>query len=281
MRKYFGGAAVACVATMSVVALSGCSVSLEDATSDAETTMGDRFGESTRAPEGQAHDPKGKSGSSGAGAGRGTGGADDSSSGRPGAQEKGRPAGEGARPAGHEGLWFDSEPTDPWDRYVWKSQKYIGKGGDIPKLGPGTADKAFWGLPDLCSRQMQLRMKDVGFEFRERVSFPDEAGCWSLFDGSANALVGGGVAKFSYGEPETADELPGQEGDRQLPDGWKLLKSGHSGGARCVVVGEVGFTNGLHARFQSLVDGSLEQLDTEEECSRSIKFASIVINSVH
>ncbi|OFT91728.1 hypothetical protein HMPREF3098_00320 [Corynebacterium sp. HMSC28B08] len=167
MRKYFGGAAVACVATISVVALSGCSVSLEDAMSGAETTMGDRFGESTRAREGQAHDPKGESGSSGAGTGRGTGGADDSSSGRPGAQEKGRPAGEGARPAGHEGLWFDSEPADPWDRYVWKSQKYIGKGGDIPKLGPGTADKAFWGLPDLCSRQMQLRMKDVGFEFAE------------------------------------------------------------------------------------------------------------------
>lgn len=183
MRKYFGGAAVACVATISVVALSGCSASLEDAMSGAETTMGDRFGESTRAREGQAHDPKGESGSSGAGTGRGTGGADDSSSGRPGAQEKGSPAGEGARPAGHEGLWFDSEPAGPWDRYVWKSQKYIGKGGDIPKLGPGTADKAFWGLPDLCSRQMQLRMKDVGFEFAED-TLRDQGmwGCWYLED---------------------------------------------------------------------------------------------------
>ncbi|WP_295645878.1 hypothetical protein [uncultured Corynebacterium sp.] len=178
MRKVFGGTVAAFATSISMVALSGCSVSLVDAQSSSDrATVGDRAEKSDgagMANGGQPHDPKGDDGprgsssGSGAGAGEGADSSKEKSFGESGANNKGTPAGEGARPAGHEGLWFDSEPEDPWDKYVWKSQKYIGKGGEIPKLGPGTADKAFWGLPDLCSKKMQQRMKDVGFEFRKR-----------------------------------------------------------------------------------------------------------------
>ena len=278
MRKYFGGAAVACVATISVVALSGCSVSLEDAMSGAETTMGDRFGESTRAREGQAHDPKGESGSSGAGTGRGTGGADDSSSGRPGAQEKGSPAGEGARPAGHEGLWFDSEPADPWDRYVWKSQKYIGKGGDIPKLGPGTADKAFWGLPDLCSRQMQLRMKDVGFVFAE-VGANDSGlrDCYYREHGKSDSLLNGGFVLLTFTT----------EFHRfQKLEGWPIVNPGSSFSPvhrknqlpefQC---GAQMMMNRTSVSATFYVD-MLQRTDFEDNCHKSVSLAEVVSNII-
>ena len=197
MRKVFGGTVAAFATSISMVALSGCSVSLVDAQSSSDrATVGDRAEKSDgagMANGGQPHDPKGDDGprgsssGSGAGAGEGADSSKEKSFGESGANNKGTPAGEGARPAGHEGLWFDSEPEDPWDKYVWKSQKYIGKGGEIPKLGPGTADKAFWGLPDLCSKKMQQRMKDVGFEFAE-LGFNDADFRGCFWDDNAKTL---------------------------------------------------------------------------------------------
>lgn len=198
MRGKIGGTAVAFVVTLSMAALSGCSVSFVDALSDSPKANERQRSAGVGGGEGRSHEAEGDSGHSGGadrgakeGAGKRSGNnpgeltsgdsgesSDEASSGQ-GTGNEGAPAGEGARPAGHEGLWFDSEPKDPWDKYVWKSQKFIGKGGDIPKLGPGTADKTFWGLPDLCSKQMQKKMKAVGFEFAGE-SFDDDEmkGCW-------------------------------------------------------------------------------------------------------
>lgn len=193
MRGKIGGTAVAFVVTLSMAALSGCSVSFVDALSDSPKANERQRSAGVGGSEGRSHEVEGDSGHSGGtdrgakeGAGKRSGNnpgeltsgdsgesSDEASSGQ-GTGNEGAPAGEGARPAGHEGLWFDSEPKDPWDKYVWKSQKFIGKGGDIPKLGPGTADKTFWGLPDLCSKQMQKKMKVVGFEFADRGSNDSE-----------------------------------------------------------------------------------------------------------
>ncbi|AEI09321.1 putative secreted protein [Corynebacterium resistens DSM 45100] len=193
MRGKIGGTAVAFVVTLSMAALSGCSVSFVDALSDSPKANERQRSAGVGGGEGRSHEAEGDSGHSGGadrgakeGAGKRSGNnpgeltsgdsgesSDEASSGQ-GTGNEGAPAGEGARPAGHEGLWFDSEPKDPWDKYVWKSQKFIGKGGDIPKLGPGTADKTFWGLPDLCSKQMQKKMKVVGFEFVKMGANDDE-----------------------------------------------------------------------------------------------------------
>ena len=173
MRKNFRGTAAACAVTILVAALSGCSgLSFDAAQGSGSAPVGEPSSGSKAEQPGRPHDPGAGDNPRSRGADEDAGGkagnSDGKSSDESAREKRGESVGEGARPAGHEGLWFDSEPQDPWDKYVWKSQKFIGKGGEIPKLGPGTAGKNFWGLPDLCSTQMQKKMGEVGFEFSDR-----------------------------------------------------------------------------------------------------------------
>lgn len=173
MRKNFRGTAAACAVTILVAALSGCSgLSFDAAQGSGSAPVGEPSSGPKAEQPGRPHDPGAGDNPRSRGADEDAGGkagnSDGKSSDESAREKRGESVGEGARPAGHEGLWFDSEPQDPWDKYVWKSQKFIGKGGEIPKLGPGTADKNFWGLPDLCSTQMQKKMGEVGFEFSDR-----------------------------------------------------------------------------------------------------------------
>ena len=297
MRGKIGGTAVAFVVTLSMAALSGCSVSFVDALSDSPKANERQRSAGVGGSEGRSHEVEGDSGHSGGtdrgakeGAGKRSGNnpgeltsgdsgesSDEASSGQ-GTGNEGAPAGEGARPAGHEGLWFDSEPKDPWDKYVWKSQRFIGKGGDIPKLGPGTADKTFWGLPDLCSKQMQKKMKAVGFEFSKGIDLPDESGCWFQFNGSVSEFIGGGVAKTSYSTEIRGARLENLVKEMSVPAGWSLVKNGSQGGGRCLLVREADSNVRRNNYAQTLVDGTLEGLSLSQECKRSFYIAVIVNN---
>lgn len=68
------------------------------------------------------------------------------------------------KPEGYEGIWFESEPTDPWERLVWLSQKHIGDPVLLGQLGPGDAAEAFVGQPDICSEDLVARMEAMGLE---------------------------------------------------------------------------------------------------------------------
>lgn len=68
------------------------------------------------------------------------------------------------KPDGYVGLWFETEPTDPWEHYVWLSQKYVGDPVHLGELGPGEAHDNFVGEPDICSDEVIARMKEIGFE---------------------------------------------------------------------------------------------------------------------
>ena len=39
------------------------------------------------------------------------------------------------QPAGHVGIWFETEPSDPLDRLVWKSQQFVGQPLELEPLG--------------------------------------------------------------------------------------------------------------------------------------------------
>lgn len=289
MRKVFGGTVAAFATSISMVALSGCSVSLVDAQSSSDrATVGDRAEKSDgagMANGGQPHDPKGDDGprgsssGSGAGAGEGADSSKEKSFGESGANNKGTPAGEGARPAGHEGLWFDSEPEDPWDKYVWKSQKYIGKGGEIPKLGPGTADKAFWGLPDLCSKKMQQRMKDVGFEFAEGAfKDPGMHGCWFLEVGtSAFSLRSQSLIMYStedkhFKEFRVRQDFPAPSGKQRF-----VHLTADIGVHSCGVVRP--FVNKVH--LDVLPVEKEDEVELNEICRRATAYSQIVDNIVN
>ncbi|RAV33584.1 hypothetical protein CWC39_07725 [Corynebacterium heidelbergense] len=68
------------------------------------------------------------------------------------------------RPEGHRGMWFETEPTDPWDQAVWRSQKFVGDPLELPTLGPGTAEEPFHGKPDICSAPLSERLDSIGIE---------------------------------------------------------------------------------------------------------------------
>lgn len=70
------------------------------------------------------------------------------------------------KPEGHKGMWFETEPTDPWEHYVWASQKFVGDPIELPKLEGKGPDDPLAGLPDVCNEKVIERMKEVGFEHR-------------------------------------------------------------------------------------------------------------------
>lgn len=68
------------------------------------------------------------------------------------------------QPRGHEGLWFETEPADPWERYVWLSQKYVGDPVHLGQLAEGEVAEGFVGEPDICSDEVVARMGEIGFK---------------------------------------------------------------------------------------------------------------------
>lgn len=73
------------------------------------------------------------------------------------------------QPRGHEGLWFETEPADPWERYVWLSQKYVGDPVHLGQLAEGEVSEGFVGEPDICSEEVIARMGEIGFRNTEGV----------------------------------------------------------------------------------------------------------------
>lgn len=69
------------------------------------------------------------------------------------------------KPEGHKGMWFETEPEDPWEHYVWKSQRFVGDPIDLPKLKAKRPNDPLAGLPDVCDEKVIERMREVGFEY--------------------------------------------------------------------------------------------------------------------
>ena len=74
------------------------------------------------------------------------------------------------KPEGHKGVWFETEPENPWEHYVWESQKYVGDPLELPKLKGQRPNDPLEGLPDVCDEKVVERMKEVGFELQDPVS---------------------------------------------------------------------------------------------------------------
>ena len=81
------------------------------------------------------------------------------------------------KPEGHKGMWFETEPTDPWEHYVWASQKFVGDPIELPKLEGKAPDDPLAGLPDVCNEKVIERMEEVGFERRKGMSFSGFSRC--------------------------------------------------------------------------------------------------------
>lgn len=107
------------------------------------------------------------------------------------------------KPEGYEGLWFENEPTDPWERYVWLSQKYVGDPVQLGELGPGDAHENFVGEPDICSDEVIERMREIGFENKSGIGEPGLRSCDFEYKTEPNQLF---PAHFSINQPVDTGE---------------------------------------------------------------------------
>ncbi|WP_296214453.1 hypothetical protein [uncultured Corynebacterium sp.] len=105
------------------------------------------------------------------------------------AQEDGRVL----KPEGHEGMWFETEPTDPWEHYVWESQKFVGDPIELPKLEGNSPNDPLAGLPDVCDEKVIERMKEVGFEHQ---SIDDDGLYYGCHFVEINPVAGGFKAEL-------------------------------------------------------------------------------------
>lgn len=76
------------------------------------------------------------------------------------------------KPEGHKGMWFETEPTDPWEHYVWASQKFVGDPIELPKLEGKGNKQSFHGLPDICDSRVSARLKEIGFDQEISIDSP-------------------------------------------------------------------------------------------------------------
>jgi hypothetical protein len=66
------------------------------------------------------------------------------------------------QPAGHVGIWFETEPRDPLDRLVWKSQQFVGQPLELEPLGDAARTPDSVDLPNVCAPEVFERLETLG-----------------------------------------------------------------------------------------------------------------------
>ncbi|MGP9723300.1 hypothetical protein ACT3SZ_04705 [Corynebacterium sp. AOP40-9SA-29] len=65
------------------------------------------------------------------------------------------------QPAGHTGLWFETEPTDPLEKLVYDSQRFVGQPVVLEPLGERAGLPEWEDLPDPCHPEVIMRMGEL------------------------------------------------------------------------------------------------------------------------
>lgn len=121
------------------------------------------------------------------------------------------------QPAGHVGLWFETEPEDPLDHLVWVSQRYVGDPVPVKQLGEDAWSPAGAHLPDVCAPEIVQRMVDMGLDspFDKDIG-PEYVQC--AVAGPAEDLKLRDIV-FMWGSSESVDVIS-QRGAVTAPDEW-------------------------------------------------------------
>lgn len=88
------------------------------------------------------------------------------------------------RPEGHQGPWYDSEPKDPWEHFVWRSQSYVGNRISLGLLTSSDTEPEFVGEPNYCDKAAIDRLAELQLEYDPEAQPGVFPGCayWSRFD---------------------------------------------------------------------------------------------------
>lgn len=175
------------------------------------------------------------------------------------------------QPAGHLGIWFETEPRDPLDRLVWKSQQFVGQPLELEPLGDAAWSPAGAYLPDVCDSVVVERMRQIGLEKAVDRDFGPEY----VLCGASGNLSDSSVrdAGFLWGSGTSTESFIGEDGIPSLDDSgiYVLDRGGYS-----EVVGCIAFRNSSD-NSQTLFAYSYG-IDSTAECSESIGRYQIIQN---
>ncbi|AHW63941.1 Putative secreted protein [Corynebacterium glyciniphilum AJ 3170] len=67
------------------------------------------------------------------------------------------------QPAGHTGIWFETEPDDPLEKLVYESQRFVGQPVALEPIGERALLPQWEDMPDPCHPEVIRRMEELGF----------------------------------------------------------------------------------------------------------------------
>ena len=177
------------------------------------------------------------------------------------------------QPAGHVGIWFETEPSDPLDRLVWKSQQFVGQPLELEPLGNAAWTLESVDLPNTCAPEVFERLETLGIM---RGQQPDVGPGYVLC--AVSGKLSDSTARrigFLMGAVSSADVFLREDGRLSLDDsGIQVLARG-------------GFANEVGCiAFESSSSGSFElysysrKMDPSIGCEESVKGRQLLLNSI-
>jgi hypothetical protein len=177
------------------------------------------------------------------------------------------------QPAGHVGIWFETEPRDPLDRLVWKSQQFVGQPLELEPLGDAARTPDSVDLPNVCASEVFERLEALGMERGTTSDIGLDYVVCAISGAHSDSSVRN--VGFLWGAATGAGTLLGDDGVISKDDsGIKILDDGgYSVEAGCI------------AFAGSSLDGPTvfsysRELDPSAECDGPIKGQQLIFNSI-
>ncbi|HIW95053.1 MAG TPA: hypothetical protein H9867_00980 [Candidatus Corynebacterium gallistercoris] len=181
--------------------------------------------------------------------------------------DSGSGSGSGGRGPGDGGkseVWYDTEPTDPWEKYVWRSQQFVDDPIEVPAYEAGAKGAQFFqGRRNYCSPEVKRRLDLVGFhatdeEFLELVhvcTFQEKESSGGEYPAGPISIV-----RYAFGA----------DGVKDLGEGRYLLES--LGETVCHV--RLDESSDLYVGFGDVLNGG----SFDEFCSKAYQVSLIIGN---
>ena len=177
------------------------------------------------------------------------------------------------QPAGHVGIWFETEPSDPLDRLVWKSQQFVGQPLELEPLGENARTPDSVDLPNVCAPEVFGRLETLGLVRGAGSDVGLEYVVCAITGTKSDPAVR--HIRFLWGAATSVDPLLGEDGVTSLDEsGVEVLGSGgYSVEAGCIALGRS--TLGDRTIF-----AYSKKLDPSVECDGPIRGQQMIINSI-
>ena len=174
------------------------------------------------------------------------------------------------QPAGHTGIWFETEPDDPLEKLVYESQRFVGQPVALEPIGERALLPQWEDMPDPCHPEVIRRMEELGFEVAVKTDLgAGIALCGLISDGSVENYSFGfeiGFAELIYPYEEFhivfSDRFPVFE--HAIPPGYNSF------------IGCVGLIRSESSDYAAIATSSI--ISGNKDCNSSVSALQLGLN---